>query len=122
MTSFLKALNQIRKPGDRIRSWRELKSIESSPELEYNDWKNMKADMQNFFKFVRYRMDKNPELSNEEICKEIEAFLHDTKIRVCSANGIRSNGIRLDLMNYFKANKARLIRVYDECIMRERTR
>ena len=74
--------------------------------------------------------DKSEEISkcyvqsktNEEICKRINDFLNDTKVRICSSSGVRSNGIRLDLMGYFKADKSRLMRAYDDCILRERRR
>lgn len=122
MANFLKALNHTRKPSERFNNWKELRAAQSSPELGYYDWKNMKRDMQNFFKYVRKMMDDNPELTNEEICKSINDFLNDTKVRICSSSGVRSNGIRLDLMGYFKADKSRLMKAYDDCILRERRR
>ena len=122
MANFLKALNHTRKPSERFNNWKELGDAQSSPELGYYDWKYMKRDMQDFFKYVRKMMDDNPELTNEEICKRINDFLNDTKVRICSSSGVRSNGIRLDLMGYFKADKSRLMRAYDDCILRERRR
>ena len=120
MANFLKALNQIRRPNERFGSWKELRSAKDSPEIGYNEWKNMKSDMQNFFRYVRKMMELNPELSNEDVIDEIENFIFDTRIRICSHPGLRSKGIRRDVVNYFKTNRGKLQMIYADCIQRER--